>query len=145
MPGAGAVAYRKLLANQGGEGTIVATASAKEGKKARKLSSTFSSLKSRQRIVERVKRAIWASVLDINDAIINLALCGNYNAAKALFDFAGVYTLPGPEEAAAAARTAVSEAAVEAVDPIDAFFKSIGVSKSVGVEPGGGEPQPEAA
>jgi hypothetical protein len=140
MPGAGAAAYRKPLASQGEDGTMDAAASPKADKKARK----FSSLKSRQRIVERVKRAIWASVLDINDAIINLALCGNYNAAKALFDFAGVYTLPGPEESVAA-REAVSERKAEAEDPIDAFFKSIGVSKSVGVDPAGGDPQPEAA
>lgn len=139
-PGAGAAAYKKLMASQGEDDMMDSVASPKADKKGRK----FSSLKSRQRIVERVKRAIWASVLDINDAIINLALCGNYNAAKALFDFAGVYTLPGPGESTAACEMA-SEAKGEAVDPIDAFFKSIGVSKSVGVDPAGGEPQPEAA
>ncbi|HLI76469.1 MAG TPA: hypothetical protein VKV02_05935 [Acidobacteriaceae bacterium] len=152
VPGPAMASHRKPMVDSKdgkvpNQGAVAArTGQAKVGKKARKFSSAFSSLKSRQRIVERVKRAIWASVMDINEAIINLALCGNYNAAKALFDFAGVYTLPGPEEAAKTAKVAISKPEEEeAVDPIDAFFRSIGVGKSVGEEPAGGEPQTEAA
>jgi hypothetical protein len=94
-------------------------------------------MKSRQRIVERVKRAIWAKVLDINEAIINLALCGNYNAAKALFDFAGVYTLPMPDDAAATADTNSAALALGAAEdsdsdnPMKAFFRSIGVEPPI--------------
>ena len=58
-----------------------------------KSATTFSSLKSRQMVVDRVKREIWASVLEINDAIA-LAKAGNFNAAKALFDFAGCMRSP---------------------------------------------------
>ena len=90
------------------------------------------SLRARQRIVEDVKRAIWAKVREINDAIITLALAGNYSAAKALFEFAGVYSLPAPDDAPSApAAAAVAEPApadaIDLTDPINAFFRSIGV------------------
>src|SRR5277367_663793 len=90
MPGPNSAAYKKLLAaNQSAKASSghasARTSPSKPNDKPHKFSSAFSSLKSRQRIVERVKRAIWAKVLEINDAIINLALLGNYNAAKALF------------------------------------------------------------
>lgn len=134
MPGPNSAAYRKLLATQQ---TTVAPAPAPKSEKKSSRVSTFTSLKSRQRIVERVKRAIWAKVLEINDAIINLALCGNYSAAKALFDFAGVYSLPMPDGDAAAflqpdSAPATSLAANTAPhDPVQAFFRSIGVEPPI--------------
>ena len=144
MPGPNSSAYKKLLAAQKTDSPFSA-APAMRDRKSRRTSTAFSSTKSRQRIVERVKRAIWAKVLDINDAIINLALCGNYNAAKALFDFAGVYTLPMPDDEAPATADAKSAAlsgsAAENSDsgnPIEAFFRSIGV------EPPIDEPAPAA-
>ena len=130
MPGPDSPAYKKLLAAQKAGNPAPA-------KKSRRPSTACSSLKSRQRIVERVKHAIWAKVLEINDAIINLALCGNYNAAKALFDFAGVYTLPMPEDEAAAApqsQSALLSAAAENPEthnPMEAFFRSIGVEPPI--------------
>jgi hypothetical protein len=82
MPGPASATYRKIIAAR------QSVSAAKPVKKHGKSSTAFSSLKARQQVVERVKRTIWASVLEINEAIINLALCGNYSAAKALFDFA---------------------------------------------------------
>jgi hypothetical protein len=130
MPGPNSPAYKKLLAAQ-------KSGNSTQARKSRRPSTAFSSLKSRQRIVERVKRAIWAKVLEINDAIINLALCGNYSAAKALFDFAGVYALPTPDDEAAPAAqsqpTLLAPAAESpaAPNPIDAFFRSIGVEPPI--------------
>ena len=149
MPGPNSPAYKKLLAaNQGAKAasgrSAVKTSASQSGEKHHKFSSAFSSIKSRQRIVERVKRAIWAKVLDINDAIINLALVGNYNAAKALFDFAGVYSLPTSDDEPAAAASASALAPVAAADaaspnPIESFFRSIGVA------PPCDEPDPDMA
>ncbi len=103
-------------------------------------SGAFSSLKSRQMLVERIKRAIWVSVAEINEAIINLAKAGNFNAAKSLFDFAGVYSLPEPEDGEAQAAPVPALVAPAAdpqtQDPVDAFFRSIGMSPdSEPVEP----------
>jgi hypothetical protein len=96
--------------------------------------------------VEKMKRAIWESLLKINDAIISAASNGNLASAKELFHFAGVYSLPNPdEENAAAAALPASAAAPEPppepapVHPIDLFFKKIGV------EPSCLEPEPEVA
>ncbi len=137
MPGPKSTAYKKIIA-----ASQRAIAGKSAGAKKRPKTSLFSTLKSRQMIVERIKREIWASVQEINQAIINLALCGNYNAAKALFDFAGVYNLPSPEEAATPlpAPSAGSPAiAVAPPSPVDAFFNSIGI------RPVGDELEPEMA
>jgi len=150
MPGPDSPAYKKLLAAQKGAATKTAsghaakTSASQPGEKRHKFSSAFSSLKSRQRIVERVKRAIWAKVLEINDAIINLALLGNYNAAKALFDFAGVYSLPTGDDELTSAPSASAPALAPPADsapsnPIQSFFRSIGV------EPPCDEPEPDMA
>jgi hypothetical protein len=145
MPGPNSPAYKKLLAaNQGAAAKAAIASASQPSEKRHKFSSAFSSVKSRQRIVERVKRAIWARVLDINDAIINLALLGNYNAAKALFDFAGVYSLPtGDNEHTAAASTSALAPAPAAdtapPNPIESFFRSIGVA------PPCDEPDPDMA
>jgi hypothetical protein len=130
MPGPNSPAYKKLLAARPNS----KDSGKPESKSAGTPSKSFSSLRSRQRIVEQVKRAIWAKVVAINDAIITLALAGNYLAAKALFDFAGVYSLPTPEsDPAASTLAAVDAPAAAPVDdpdftnPINAFFRSIGV------------------
>ena len=136
MPGPNSSAYKKFLAAQKGaapnsaSGHTPSPSVSQSGEKRHKLSSAFSSIKSRQRIVERVKRAIWASVLNINDAIIKLALAGNYNAAKTLFDFAGVYSLPTSDDNPSAAASAPAEADADdgPPSPIDSFFRSIGVA-----------------
>lgn len=146
MPSPNSAAYKKLAARKAAK----ATAKCAKRKSARKRggsSAAFSSEKSRQMVVERVKSQIWGSVLVINDAIIRSASGGNLSAAKALFDFAGVYSLPEPEAepvaakvepppAAAAAVTATASPAPEAVeDPVDAFFRSIGVGPQVEAPP----------
>lgn len=118
----------------------------KSNKKHARSSAAFSSLKAKQMTVDRMKRTIWASLLKINEAIINAATSGNLASAKELFHFAGVYSLPNPDEenaAVAPVPAAVSEAPAVAepapVHPIDLFFKKIGV------EPSCAEPEPEAA
>lgn len=143
MPGPQSAAYKKIVAAR--KNAAAKSANAKRANK-RPKTSLFSTLKSRQLMVERVKREIWASVHEINQAIINLALCGNYSAAKALFDFAGVYSLPSPEEGAASASFPASsfESTTPAIstaapNPVDEFFKSIGI------EPAGDEPEPGMA
>jgi hypothetical protein len=135
MPGPNSPAYKKLLAAQKGavkaaSGHAPSKTSSQSAANRSRFSTAFTSLKSRQRIVERVKRAIWASVLNINDAIIKLALAGNYNAAKTLFDFAGVYSLPTSDDNPSAAASAPAEADADdgPPSPIDSFFRSIGVA-----------------
>ncbi len=144
MPGPNSPAYKKLLAANHGAAKAAKTSMSQPGEKPHKFSSAFSSIKSRQRIVERVKRAIWASVLSINDAIIKLALAGNYNAAKALFEFAGVYSLPTSDDASTAAVSTSALAPAPAAgtaspNPIESFFRSIGVP------PPCDEPDPDMA
>jgi hypothetical protein len=129
MPGPNSAAYKKLLA--AGKAAAAKSASSAKSAKKSKFTASFSSIKSRQAVVERVKRAIWAKVLEINEAIINLALCGNYNAARALFDFAGVYSLPAPDDNAGSAPASageIVEVKAAQINPVDAFFKSIGVN-----------------
>ena len=100
MPGPKSATYKKIIAAR--KRAMAGKFATPRGAKKRPKTPLFSTLKSRQMIVERIKREIWTSVQEINQAIINLALAGNYSAAKALFDFAGVYSLPSPEEAAPA-------------------------------------------
>ncbi len=142
MPGPNSAAYKKIVAakKNAASGKTVTSRSVRKAPK----TALFSTLKSRQLVIDRVKREIWASVHAINQAIISLALAGNYNAAKALFDFAGVYTLPSPEEAATPAPVPASSAgspvsASAPPHPVDAFFKSIGI------DPVGDEPEPGLA
>ena len=102
----------------------------------------YSSLRSRQILLEKLRRQIWAAAADVNQALIAEAKKGNLPIAKALFDFAGVYSLPEPSEEAAAAPLPVREVPEpeeaqaqgpvigEDVDPVDAFFCSIGMAPS---------------
>jgi hypothetical protein len=121
--------------------------SSKSNRKRPRSAPAFSSLKSKQMTVEQMKRAIWQSLLKINDAIITAASCGNLASAKELFNFAGVYSLPGPDEespAVAAPQPAAPEQNLPSpelaqVHPIDAFFKRIGI------DPSCEEPVPEVA
>jgi hypothetical protein len=114
-----------------------ASGSSKPKQKRSKSSPAYSSLKSRQIVLERMKPAIWAALLKINDAIIAAATSGNVASAKELFHLAGVYSVPYPDEENAAAATqpvapdasaASSEPAQ--VHPIDMFFKRIGIEPS---------------
>jgi len=146
MPGPNSAAYKKIVAAKKSAASAKTTAHSprNNGKKRSGCSSAFSSLKSRQMLVERIKREIWASVVKINDAIIHLALAGNFNAAKALFDFAGVYSLSTDDEGNATAGPVPAPAAEPGTnqtvcDPVDAFFRSIGVS------PAHAEPEPGLA
>ena len=141
MPGPDSAAYKKIVAARNNAAAQSATSN---GAKKPPKTPLFSTLKSRHLTVERIKREIWAAVQEINQAIINLALCGNYNAAKALFDFAGVYNLPSPEEGAPglalpAPSPESSLASAAPLNPVDAFFKSLGI------DPAGDEPEPDMA
>lgn len=132
MPGPNSAAYKRIVAAKKNG----AVKGAGKPNKKQKTTAAFSSLKSRQMLVERAKREIWASVLKINEAIIKLAQAGNFNAAKALFDFAGVYSLPEPEEESAKGAAGLAAAVVESAskqaetDPVDAFFRSIGLPET---------------
>lgn len=140
MPGPNGAAYKKIVAAKKNGAAARSESHKSARKKGADSGAAFSSLKSRQLLVERVKRQIWASVLKINDAIISLALAGNFNAAKALFDFAGVYSLPEPEnEKTNVAPVAVTTAPIameDAPDPVETFFRSIGV------QPPDAQPEP---
>ena len=79
MPRPNSAAYKKLVAEQKKtKATLVKQAQNKHGgKKHPRSGSAFLSLKSRQKLVERIKRAIWASFREINESIIKLAKAGN--------------------------------------------------------------------
>jgi hypothetical protein len=120
-------------------------ASTKAAKKARRHTAAFTTLKSRQQAVERAKLQIWRHLEEINGAIIRLAESGSYLAAKTLFDFAGLYTLPVEEETAASALPVVLSAAQAApsqspepppVNRVEAFLKTLRLDSSSDEEPG---------
>jgi hypothetical protein len=113
-----------------------APASSNAAKKAHRHTAAFSTLKSRQQAVERAKVQIWRHLQEINSAIIKLAESGSYLAAKTLFDFAGLYTLPLEEEAASSTLVAAPAAGGGAPSPlpgpppvnrVEAFLKTMGL------------------
>jgi hypothetical protein len=81
-------------------------------------------------------------LVDINQALIAGAKTGNPATAKALFDLAGVYSLPEAKSEAKAvimpvemateppAEQAMEPADSADIDPVDAFFCSIGMAPS---------------
>jgi dGTP triphosphohydrolase len=111
----------------------------------------FSTAESRRRALERVKCAIWGNLAEINDGIMNLAKAGNYSAAKALFDLAGVYTLPveraGEAEAAGpAAAEEMREAPAEAEDAAsEPERRAREFYRTLGMKPPEDEPEPDMA
>jgi hypothetical protein len=125
--------------------TRINPAPAKGGKKRIKAAAKCSSLKAKQLIVDKVKRLIWSSLQPITEAIIIHAETGNLAAAKELFDFAGVYALPMPDDenvAAGAAPVPVPAAITQTpaakpalVHPIDLFFDKVGVPPSTATKP----------
>lgn len=127
---------KKAVSNKAKAGAK--TGGTKPQKNNSKSSAKYSSLKSKQMVVENAKRSIWGSIQAITNALINNAERGNLSTAKELFDFAGVYSLIEPEEEnAAAASQPVSTPASDAVPvepvkihPIDMFLNKIGVQPS---------------
>src|ERR1017187_4571061 len=116
-----------------------APASSNAAKKARRHTAAFSTLKSRQQAVERAKLQIWRHLQEINSAIIKLAESGSYLAAKTLFDFAGLYTLPLEEETASNALPAAPDAggtpSPPPVNRVEAFLKTMGLDPLSDDEP----------
>src|SRR5208283_1145034 len=117
-------------------------------KKARRHTAAFSTLKSRQQAVQRAKLQIWRHLQEINGAVIKLAESGSYLAARTLFDFAGVYSLPPlEEEVASSALPSVSPATAIApaeppektppppVNKIEAFLQTLGLDPLSDEEP----------
>ena len=102
-------------------------------------------MKSRQQAVERAKVQIWRHLEEINGAIIKLAESGSYLAAKTLFDFAGLYTLPPLEEEAAPSALPAALAAAQVapspspepppVNRVEAFLKTLGLDPLSDEEP----------
>ena len=111
-------------------------ASTKAPKKSRRHTAAFSALKSRQQAIGRAKQQIWRHLEEINGAIIKLAESGSYLAARALFDFAGVYNLPPLEDETAPATSPVDEtAAPQPVNRVEAFLQSLGLDPLSDEEP----------
>jgi hypothetical protein len=138
MPGPNSPTYKKIIAaTKAAKGGCGKPAAGETARKHPKSGAAYSSVKARQALVERVKRQIWAAVTEINEAIIALAKAGNFNAAKALFDFAGVYSLPvpGDEATKTAADVAPSAEGQPQEDPVDTFFRSIGIARDSEPEP----------
>ncbi|MGC2108117.1 MAG: hypothetical protein WA655_01280 [Candidatus Korobacteraceae bacterium] len=129
MPGPKSAAYKKIVAASKKAG---ATKSPIKSSKKRP-GVAYATVAARQRALERIKRAIWCHLDQINNGIIHLAIAGNYNAAKALFDIAGVYSLPPLEEESQSQAPPQPMLPAQPFAPnttppaIDAFFQSIGI------------------
>lgn len=120
-------------------------ASASASKKPKRHPAAFSSLKARQQAVERAKLQVWRHLQEINGAVIKLAESGSYLAARTLFEFAGVYSLPPLEETAPSAlppapvTEPASPLAMEkpapTVNRVEAFLQSLGLDPLSDEEP----------
>ena len=122
-------------------------ASKNVAKRGKRHPAAFSTLKSRQQAVQRAKLQIWRHLEEINGAVIKLAESGSYLAARTLFDFAGVYSMPPLEEemaASALSATASTEAAgsqttekmpPQPVNRVEAFLKTLGLDTLAEDEP----------
>jgi hypothetical protein len=99
------------------------------GKKVRRHTAAFSTLKSRQQAVDRAKLQVWRHLEEINGAVIKLAESGSYLAARTLFEFAGVYSLPPVEEESALNGVAAAVGVAEAPSPnrVEAFMRTLGL------------------
>ena len=130
-------ASKRLAVKKNGK----AATSTKAAKKTRRHPAAFSTLKSRQQAVERAKLQIWRHLQEINGAIIKLAESGSYLAAKTLFDFAGLYTLPLEEESGLPAAPAAAQAPPSQspepppVNRVEAFLKTLGLDPLSDEEP----------
>jgi hypothetical protein len=118
-----------------------APASSKAAKKVHHHATAFSTLKSRQQAVERAKVQIWRHLEEINGAVIKLAESGSYLAARTLFDFAGVYSLPPLDEETAPGAVPAAEGAPSAspvpppINRVEAFLKTMGLDPLSDEEP----------
>ena len=137
---------KRLAAKKGGAAkkNRKPPASTNAAKKAHRHAAAFSTIKSRQQAVERAKLQIWRHLEEINGAIIKLAESGSYLAAKTLFDFAGLYTLPPVEEEAPSIALPAAPAAGTAPSPspepppvnrVEAFLKTLGLDPLSDEEP----------
>ena len=116
-------------------------------KRAKRHTGAFTTLKARQQAVERAKLQVWHHLQEINGAVIRLAESGSYLAARALFEFAGVYSLPPQEEDAATNCLPAAPPATEAtptqppekpappVNKIEAFLQTLGLDALSDEEP----------
>jgi hypothetical protein len=134
MPGPNSAAYKKIVAAKKAlkAAGVTKQVPQRSSKKKAQSGGPFSSVKSKQMLVQRIKRAIWASFQEINESIITLAKSGNTAAAKTLFDFAGVYSLPSGDDENVTANVAASPAAAESAesvpcDPVSGLLRSIGL------------------
>jgi hypothetical protein len=139
---------KRLAPKKGGTAkkNAKAPASTNPPKKAKRHTAAFSTLKSKQQAVERAKLQIWRHLQEINGAVIRLAESGSYLAARTLFEFAGVYTLPLEEETAPSGLPAAPPATGSApsqppeqtpppVNRVEAFLKTLGLDPLSDEEP----------
>lgn len=131
MPSPKSAAYKRL-ASASKKRSAKKSSSAKTKAKQRNRAA-YATVEERQRALERVKCLIWQQLDDISDGIIRLAVSGNYMAARALFDLAGVYSMPPqedePQVQALSEPAPPAEAANGSRTPpeVDRFFRSIGI------------------
>ncbi len=116
-------------------------------KKIKRHPAAFYTLKSRQQAVQRAKLQIWRHLPEINGAVIKLAESGSYLAARTLFDFAGVYTLPALKEETVPVIVSADSPDVPAtagqwpetvsppVNRVEAFLKGLGLDPLSDDEP----------
>ena len=137
----GPVSSSKHLAVKKSAAKKIAKGAGRPAKKARRHSTAFSTLSSRQQAVERAKLQVWRHLEEINGAVIKLAESGSYLAARTLFDFAGVYTLPPLEQEAVASAVAAAPSAAAASpqappsNRVEAFMKTLGLEELADDEP----------
>jgi len=130
-------AKKSQAASKGKPGKQAGSKNSK-AKKSNKSSAKFASLKAKQMTIDKMKRTAWASMQKITESIIGAASSGNLAAAKEMYNLAGVYDVPLPDDENAAAAVMpvpappaeVAAAKPASVHPIDAFFDKIGVPPS---------------
>lgn len=100
----------------------------------------FASIAARQSEVERVRRAIYASLMKMALGNVRLAIAGNYSAAKFLCEFAGIDDLPPvsqvtPEPSEAAAAPAGEKTAGGAEQPAPGGNAVLSFYNRLGMQP----------
>ena len=95
----------------------------------------FKTLKNRQMILERSRRAVWAYLIEMTHENIELAKKGNSSIAKFLMDFAGVDEVPALVQASSRAKKCAGGCNCEAKTDDDPTIAVASFSKKLGFGP----------